>query len=57
MKDHPDDHLADKFGAMSAAEKIEWMIETDGWALEPVAADASTDPPTPAFFFELHDGI
>ena len=53
MKDHPDDHLADKFGAMSAAEKIEWMIETDGWALEPVAADASTDPPTPAYAYTI----
>ncbi len=30
------------------AEKIEWMIETNGWALEPVAADPTTDPPTPA---------
>lgn len=30
------------------ADKIEWMIETNGWALEPVGADPSTDPPTPA---------
>lgn len=29
------------------AEKIEWMIETNGWALEPVAADPSSDPPMP----------
>ena len=27
------------------AEKIEWMIETNGWALEPVAPRADTDPP------------
>ena len=35
------------------AEKIEWMIETDGWALEPVAPDASTDPPTPAYAYTI----
>jgi len=35
------------------AEKIEWMIETTGWALEPVAADAEHDPPTPAFAYSI----
>ena len=30
------------------AEKIEWMIETNGWALEPIAADPTTAPPTAA---------
>ncbi len=35
------------------AEKIEWMIETDGWALEPVAPDAGTDPPTPAYAYTI----
>ena len=35
------------------AEKIEWMIETNGWALEPVAPDASTDPPTPAYAYTI----
>ena len=34
-------------------EKIEWMIETNGWALEPVAPDASTDPPTPAYAYTI----
>ncbi|MEN9802974.1 MAG: hypothetical protein RLZ37_2099, partial [Actinomycetota bacterium] len=27
------------------AEKIEWMIETNGWALEPVAANVDSDSP------------
>ena len=35
------------------AEKIEWMIETNGWALEPVAADADTDPPTPGYAYSI----
>jgi Domain of unknown function (DUF4262) len=35
------------------ADKIEWMIETDGWALEPVAPDADTDPPTPSYAYTI----
>jgi hypothetical protein len=35
------------------AEKIEWMIETAGWALEPVGADPTTDPPTPAYAYSI----
>ena len=35
------------------AEKIEWMIETNGWALEPVAAHADTDPPSPAYAYSI----
>ena len=35
------------------AEKIEWMIETEGWALEPVAPDASSEPPTPAYAYTI----
>jgi hypothetical protein len=35
------------------AEKIEWMIETTGWALEPVASDAEHDPPTPAYAYSI----
>jgi len=42
------------------AEKIEWMIETKGWALEPVAADLASTPPVPGYCYtiglpELHD--
>jgi hypothetical protein len=35
------------------AEKIEWMIETEGWALEPVAPNIETDPPTPAYAYTI----
>jgi hypothetical protein len=49
----PEDHLADTFGAMSAAEKIEWMIESNGWALEPVGARHDTVPPTPAYAYSI----
>ncbi len=35
------------------AEKIEWMIETNGWALEPVAANPEADPPTPAYAYSI----
>lgn len=35
------------------AEKIEWMIETNGWAIEPVPADVSTDRPSPGFVYTI----
>ncbi len=35
------------------AEKIEWMIETDGWALEPVPPSSDTEPPTPAYAYTI----
>ena len=35
------------------AEKIEWMIETNGWALEPVSPRPDTDPPTPAYAYTI----
>ncbi len=35
------------------AEKIEWMIDTHGWALETIAADPSTDPPTAACAYSI----
>lgn len=38
---------------MSAAEKIEWMIETDGFAVEPVLPDGDTDPPTPGYTYTI----
>ena len=53
MKNHPDDHLAKKFGSMDAAAKIEWMIETHGWALETISADPSTEPPTAACAYSI----
>ena len=35
------------------AEKIEWMIETTGWALEPVAARIDIDPPVPPYAYTI----
>ena len=35
------------------AEKIEWMIETNGWALEPVSPRSDTEPPTPAYAYTI----
>ena len=35
------------------AEKVEWMIETYGWALEPVSPDADADPPIPAYAYTI----
>jgi Domain of unknown function (DUF4262) len=35
------------------AEKIEWMIETNGWALEPVPADTTTVPPQPRYSYTI----
>lgn len=37
-------------------EKIEWMIETDGWAFEPVLPDASATPPVPAHGYTIGVG-
>ena len=46
MTDLPDFHIPH-------AEKIEWMIETKGWALEPVQPDADADPPVPAYAYTI----
>lgn len=35
------------------AEKIEWMIETSGWALEPVAARTDVSPPLPGYAYTI----
>ena len=35
------------------AEKIEWMIETHGWAMEPVAARTDTDPPLAGYVYTI----
>ena len=35
------------------AEKIEWMIETNGWALEPVAAVHDADRRRPAYAYSI----
>lgn len=35
------------------AEKIEWMIETSGWAYESVPASGDTHPPTPSYGYSI----
>jgi len=35
------------------ADKIEWMIETAGWALEPVSPDYSSEPPRPGYSYSI----
>jgi hypothetical protein len=46
MTDLPDFHIPH-------AEKIEWMIESAGWALEPVGARTDLDPPTPGYAYTI----
>ena len=53
MPAHADDHLADKFGGMSDLDKIEWMIESTGWAFESVPARPDLDPPSPAYGYTI----
>jgi hypothetical protein len=35
------------------AEKIEWMIDENGWAIEPVAAQPDTDPPIAGYVYTI----
>ncbi len=35
------------------AEKIEWMIETTGWAVEPVPSRPELDPPMPGYAYTI----
>jgi len=46
MTELPDFHIPH-------AEKIEWMIETAGWALEPVAARVDVEPPVPGYAYTI----
>ena len=46
MTDLPDFHIPHR-------EKIEWMIETAGWAIEPVPARTDTDPPVPGYAYTI----
>lgn len=34
-------------------DKIAWMVETNGWALEAVAPRADTVPPTPSYAYSI----
>ena len=46
MTDLPDFHIPH-------AEKIEWMIEEHGWAIEPVAARPELDPPVAGYIYTI----
>lgn len=46
MQELPDFHIPH-------VEKIEWMIETNGWALEPVLPRSDTEPPSPAYAYTI----
>jgi hypothetical protein len=50
----PRDHLAGRFEQMSALDKVEWMIEADGYALEVVAPDAETNPPQAGYAYTVN---
>jgi hypothetical protein len=52
--DQPDDHLADSFGSMDALDKIEWMIESAGWALDAVAADLDAEPVRAGYAYSIN---
>jgi hypothetical protein len=56
VKDHPDDHLADEFGGMDALDKVGWMIETNGWAIEVRRPDLDADPPVPGYAYSIGFG-
>ena len=49
----PRDPQAGEWGAMGALEKIEWMIDTDGFAVEPVPPDATSDPPRAGYTYTI----
>ena len=46
MTDLPDFHIPH-------AEKIEWMIEEHGWAIEPVPAQPDLDPPVAGYVYTI----
>ncbi len=46
-----DDVFPDRF--MAQRDKIAWMVETNGWALEPVAARPELDPPIPGYAYTI----
>jgi hypothetical protein len=49
----PRDPLADQWGSMDALEKIAWMVETDGFAVEPVPPDTTVDPPQAGYTYSI----
>ena len=49
----PQDPNADAWRQMGALEKIEFMIETDGFAVEPVLPDLESDPPCAGYAYTI----
>jgi len=49
----PRDPLGAQWGAMSDLEKIEWMIDQDGFAVEPVPSDGAADPPRAGYTYTI----
>lgn len=45
------DVFADRL--MEHRDKIAWMIETTGWAIEPIPARADLDPPIPGYAYTI----
>ena len=39
--------------SISHQEKIDWMIETAGWAIEPVPSQVDVDPPFPGYAYTI----
>lgn len=39
--------------SMEHRDKLAWMIEQDGWALEPVMPVADADPPVPGYSYTI----
>jgi hypothetical protein len=46
-----DDVFPDR--SMELRDKFAWMIETNGWLLEPVAARTDIDPPIPGYSYTI----
>ncbi|HEC08800.1 MAG TPA: DUF4262 domain-containing protein [Acidimicrobiales bacterium] len=52
--DHPHPHPPDfEFEPMEHMDKIHWLIENRGWAVEPVRPDPSSEPPRPSYSYTL----
>ncbi len=49
----PRDPYADRWSRLGAIEKIEWMIEHDGYAVEPVPPDLESDPPRAGYTYTI----
>lgn len=50
---HPRDPLGEQWGSMGALDKLDWMIETEGFAVEVVPPDPETDPPQAGYTYTI----